>query len=147
MRRRFIAVGIAAVMLGLCLPNKMIDTLGRVVPISKVYTVSKADDDDEDYWYYMEAPEFEEVRHLSDRTMLTLVWKNVDVATGYQIQYTQNGKYTKSRTIDTDTNRSATIRGLKEGKDCKIRIRAVNDEYDIKNYSDWTEIKVRTTRR
>lgn len=136
MIKKCIAVGIAAVTLGLCLPNKVF------ADIEDEYY----EDDDDDYWYYMDAPEFEEVRHLSDRTMITLVWKNVDIATGYQIQFTQDGKYTKSKTIETDTNRSATIKGLKKGKDCLIRIRAVNDEYDIKNYSDWTEIKVRTTR-
>lgn len=138
MRRRLIAAAAVSAAIVFCVPPGL---------TAYAYNYDyEEDDDEEDYDFYMDPPTMEQVRHLSDRSQITLVWKSIDDATGYQIQYTQKGKYTKANTINTNENRSATIRGLKKGKDCRIRIRACNDEYGIKTYSDWTEIKVKTTR-
>lgn len=88
------------------------------------------------------------------RKKATVKWKKVSGATGYQIQYATNSKFTKNKktiTVNKNKTTSKTISKLKAKKKYYVRIRAyktikVNGK-NTKIYSSWSKAKSVTTKK
>ena len=74
----------------------------------------------------------------------TLKWKKNTKASGYQIQYSTNNKFsngTKTKKISDASTVSATISKLAKGTTYYIRIRAYKTVSDKTYYSGWSSVK------
>ena len=81
---------------------------------------------------------------------LTVKWKKVSVATGYEIQYALNSKFTKSKKtvkITKAATVSKKITKLKAKKKYYIRIRAYKVVSGKTYYSAWCKTKTVTTKK
>jgi thiamine biosynthesis protein ThiC len=73
-----------------------------------------------------------------------VTWKKVSDATGYQIQYARNGKFTKSlKTINIkkNTTTSKKIAKLTRGKKYYVRVRAYRKTSKATYYGAWSRTK------
>lgn len=69
-------------------------------------------------------------------------WKKISGASGYQIQFATNRKFTKNKKSYSTTNTSYTMRKLKSKKTYNVRIRAYTlADNNKKCYSAWSKIK------
>ena len=77
-------------------------------------------------------------------------WKKVSVATGYEVQYALNKKFTKSRKT-VKINKMATISKkvtkLKAKKKYYVRVRAYKTVKGKKYYSAWSKVKTVQTKK
>lgn len=71
---------------------------------------------------------------------VTLSWKKVSCAKGYQIQYAINKKFKKKKSKMTSKT-STTIRKLKKKKTYYFRIRAYKLDDNKKVYGKWSKVK------
>ena len=69
--------------------------------------------------------------------------------TGYQIQYSldRNFKKSKTKTIKKSTQTSLTIKGLKAKKEYYVRVRTYKAKGNKKFYSSWSTIKSIKTKK
>lgn len=74
---------------------------------------------------------------------LTVKWSIRSAATGYQIQYADNSKFTgkKTLTVKDAATLQKTISGLKKGKTCYVRMRAYKKVNATNLYTDWSAVK------
>lgn len=82
-------------------------------------------------------------------TQYKLTWNSNAAATGYQIQYAQNGMFVgaKKATVKSGKTTSYTVKKLQKKKGYHARIRAYKSVGNIIYYSDWSAAKtVRSTR-
>lgn len=79
------------------------------------------------------------VKNKNGRT-LSLSWKKVKGARGYQIQYADNKKYKKKKSKQTKKTKY-TIKKLKKKKTYYIRVRAYKLDGGKKVYSKWSKVK------
>ncbi|MCR5544298.1 MAG: DUF6273 domain-containing protein [Eubacterium sp.] len=76
------------------------------------------------------------------KNRLTLKWKKIKDAKGYQVQYALNKKFTKSKKTKTTTKISYTIKKLKKKKTYYVRVRAyTKDSSGKKVYGKWSKVK------
>ena len=71
---------------------------------------------------------------------VTLSWKKVTGAKGYQIQYALNKKFKKKKNIQTKKTKY-TIKKLKKKKTYYIRVRAYKMNGKKKVYGKWSTVK------
>ena len=79
----------------------------------------------------------------------TVKWKKISAATGYQVQYALNGKFTKSKKtvkITKATTVSKKIKKLKAKKKYYVRVRTYVTENGTKYYSAWSKYKTVKTK-
>lgn len=79
----------------------------------------------------------------SSKKRITVNWKKVKGAKGYQIQCGENKKFTKSRTrtIKNSKARSTVFKSLKKNKKYYVRVRAYKIDYnDKKVYGKWSKV-------
>ena len=79
----------------------------------------------------------------------TAKWKKVSAATGYQIQYALNSKFTKSKKTVKITKAATTskkITKLEAKKKYYVRIRAYKTVGEKTYYSEWGKSKTVTTK-
>ena len=73
---------------------------------------------------------------------LTLSWKKVSQASGYQIQYSQKSNFKNSRSVSVGAGTaSRTIQKLSRGKLYYVRIRTYKKVGSKKYYSAWSSVK------
>ena len=72
---------------------------------------------------------------------LTAKWKKVSDATGYQLQYALNKKFTKAKKSKTTKKTSLTLKKLKKKKTYFIRVRAYKLSDKKKVYGKWSAVK------
>lgn len=74
---------------------------------------------------------------------LTVKWSIRSAATGYQIQYADNSKFTgkKTLTVKDASTLQKTISGLKKGKTCYVRMRAYKRVNATNLFTDWSAVK------
>lgn len=74
---------------------------------------------------------------------LTVKWSIRSAATGYQIQYADNSKFTgkKTLTVKDAATLQKTISGLKKGKTCYVRMRAYKRVNATNLFTDWSAVK------
>ena len=76
---------------------------------------------------------------------VTVKWKKVKGATGYQVKYARNKKFTKGKKVKTikDAKKaSLTIKKLKKNKTYFVKVRAYTIGKDGKKvYGDWSNVK------
>lgn len=81
-----------------------------------------------------------ELKAVSE-TSVSMSWTEVDTATGYNIEYTNNKDYfdvtSGTSSVQVDVGTTFTITGLETGHEYFFRVRAINDEGE----SPYTEIK------
>lgn len=76
------------------------------------------------------------------KRIITVKYKNVSGATGFQIRYRQSGK--KSWTVKTYTSKKTvtkTLKFLKKGKNYNVQVRALVKKGSQKAYSKWSNVK------
>lgn len=75
-------------------------------------------------------------------TSIKVSWKKSSVATGYQIQYATNSKFSskKSVSITKQATVSKTIKSLKRGKTYYVRVRAYKTVNGTKYYGKWSSV-------
>ena len=85
-------------------------------------------------------PTLSSVKNLKGKKA-KIKWKKTKGATGYEVQYALNKKFTKSRKTKTLKSTSLTIKKLKK-KTYYVRVRAyTTNSSGIKVYSKWSKIK------
>lgn len=72
---------------------------------------------------------------------LQLKWKKKSGATGYQIQYALNKKFTKKKVTKTTKKTSLKIKKLKKKKTYYVRVRAYKQSGNVKKYDAWSKVK------
>ncbi|MCH5269064.1 MAG: fibronectin type III domain-containing protein [Lachnospiraceae bacterium] len=72
---------------------------------------------------------------------VTLSWKKVSGAKGYQFQYALNKKFTKSKKSKLTTKTKVTIKKLKKKKTYYFRVRAYKLNGKTKVYGKWSSVK------
>ena len=75
---------------------------------------------------------------------LTINWKKISKATGYQVQVATNKKFTKNKksvTISKNKTISKTIKKLKSKKRYYVRVRTYRKVAGKKVYSKWSSVK------
>jgi len=76
---------------------------------------------------------------------MTVTWKKVSGASGYELQYSTTKKFTKSKTktvkVKKGTTTSKTIKKLKKGKKYYVRVRAYKTVKGKKYYGKYSAIK------
>ena len=76
------------------------------------------------------------------RGLLTLSWKKVSQASGYQIQYSQKSNFKNSRSVSVGAGTATkTIQKLSRGKVYYVRIRSFRKVGSKKYYSGWSSVK------
>lgn len=88
------------------------------------------------------------VKSNAKKTM-TVKWKKVSKATGYQIQYTTDKNFTKkvtTKTIKSQSKTSAKIEKLSKGKKYYVRMRSYKTVNGKKYYSAWSKVKTVTSK-
>ena len=81
---------------------------------------------------------------------MTVQWKKVSPATGYQIQYTTDSKFKKSVktiTIKSVKTTSNTIARLTKKKKYYVRVRTYRTVCKKNFYSDWSKTKAVTIKK
>lgn len=81
----------------------------------------------------------------SGKKAIRVSWKRDKLATGYQVQYATNSKFTKGKkteTIKKNKTISYTIKKLKSKKKYYVRIRAYKVVKGEMYYSDWSGVKI-----
>ena len=77
----------------------------------------------------------------SGKKKLTLKYKKISGATGYQIQYSTNKKFKKGNKSANTTKLSKTIKKLKSKKKYFVRVRTYRTVSGKKVYSSWSKVK------
>ena len=74
---------------------------------------------------------------------VTLTWRNVAKATGYEIYYStkKNGIYTRLKTVSKSSGRKYVDSGLASGERYYYTIRAYRTANGVKTYSNYNTIK------
>lgn len=71
---------------------------------------------------------------------ITVKWKKVSKAKGYQIAYSQNSEFKTQKTVKI-TGTSKTISGLSKGKKYYVRVRAYKKSGKTTKYGKWSSTK------
>lgn len=71
---------------------------------------------------------------------VTLSWKKVNGATGYQIQYAANTAFAKKKLKSTKKTK-LVIKNLKKKKTYSFRVRAYKVSNNVKVYGNWSKVK------
>lgn len=71
---------------------------------------------------------------------ITIKWKKVSKAKGYQIAYSQNSEFKTQKTVKI-TGTSKTISGLSKGKKYYVRVRAYKKSGKTTKYGKWSSTK------
>ena len=129
---------------------------GQIVKLSdnKVYSFTKYEADINGKTYYGAYSDELETTTSTDKTKisnlkgakkkLTLNWKKISKATGYQIQVATDKKFTKNKksvTISKSGTISTTIKKLKSKKKYYVRVRTYRKVGGKKVYSSWSSVK------
>jgi hypothetical protein len=73
---------------------------------------------------------------------LQVKWKKVSNVKGYEVQYAYDSKFTKNRKTKKVQTNSVTLKKLKKGKICYVRVRPYRqDASGNKIYGDWSKAK------
>ena len=72
---------------------------------------------------------------------VSLSWKKVSGAKGYQLQYAQNKKFTKKKKSEFTTKTKVTVKKLKKKKTYYFRARAYKLNGKKKVYGKWSKVK------
>jgi hypothetical protein len=73
---------------------------------------------------------------------LTVKWKKISDAKGYEVQYALNSKFTKSKKTKTLTKTTLTVKKLKKKKTYYVRVRAyTTDASGNKVFGEWSKAK------
>ena len=78
---------------------------------------------------------------------LKVKWKKVSSATGYQIMYSTDKKFKKSKntiTIKKKSQGKITLKKLKKGKKYYVKVRAYNKSGNQVLYGKWSKVKSKT---
>lgn len=76
-----------------------------------------------------------------NKKQITVKWKNLSKADGYQIQYALNKKFQKAKVKNVKKVSKAVIKKLKSGKKYYVRIRAYTKTNGKKAYSKYSTVK------
>ena len=74
---------------------------------------------------------------------LTVTWKTVSGATGYEVQYSTSSKFknAKTATVSKGSSKKTTIKKLTKGKKYYVKVRAYKTVDGKKIYGAWSEVK------
>ncbi|MDD6212288.1 MAG: fibronectin type III domain-containing protein [Clostridiales bacterium] len=92
--------------------------------------------------YRISRPKISSLKNISSRKMV-LTWSKNSKATGYEIQYAANSKFTSAKSIKIKgyKNVSETIGSLSKGKTYYVRLRTWKKVDSKTYYSDWSPAK------
>lgn len=92
--------------------------------------------------YRISRPSISSMKNVSGRK-LTLTWKKNSKATGYEIQYATNSKFTSAKKVKIKDSKtvSTTLKSLTKNKNYYVRIRAVKTVDSKAYYSAWSAKK------
>ena len=76
----------------------------------------------------------------SKKKSVTLSWKKVNGATGYQVQYAANTAFAKKKLKSTKKNK-LVFKKLKKKKTYSFRVRAYKLGNNVKVYGSWSKVK------
>lgn len=84
----------------------------------------------------------------SKKYKVKIKYKKISNAIGYQIQYSTNKKFKKSKTKTKNTkNKSYTITKLKKNTKYYVRVRAYSKQFGYKVYGKWSNKKIVKTKK
>ncbi len=88
----------------------------------------------------LSTPEISKVNPGEEK--VTLVWKNIDNESGYEVYYStkKDSGFKKAATVKADV-RKATVENLESGKTYYFKVRAYKSINGEKTYSDWSAVK------
>lgn len=95
----------------------------------------------------VKAPKQAKIKSVKNKkkSSLTVKWKKVKGANGYQIKYARNKKFTKGKKvkdIKSGKKTSAVLKNLKKNKTYFVKVRAYKlDVNGKKVYGDWSKVK------
>lgn len=98
--------------------------------------------------YYLTTPAAPKLTNTATRR-LNISWAKNSKATGYQVQYATNSKFSGAKTV-TISNVSTikkTLTGLTKNKKYYVRVRSVKDVLGAKYYSPWGSVKSLTVKK
>ena len=92
---------------------------------------------------YVSRPAISSAKSKSSKKM-TVTWKNIKKASGYQIRYGLNKNLSKVKpvTVKGGSKKTKTISSLKKGKKYYVQVRAYRKVKGKNYYSDWSVRKV-----
>ncbi|MCM1272678.1 MAG: glycoside hydrolase family 9 protein [Clostridium sp.] len=92
---------------------------------------------------YVSRPTISSAKSKSSKKM-TVTWKKINKASGYQIRYSLNKNLSKAKTVTVKggSKKTKTISSLKKGKKYYVQIRAYRRVKGKNYYSDWSKKKV-----
>lgn len=99
---------------------------------------------DRHYISSIEGKKVKSFKANAGKKQLRLSWSKMTAATGYEIQYATNSKFTKNTktvTVKKNTTVSKTVKDLKSGKKYFVRIRAYQTVNGVNYYGSWSEAK------
>ncbi len=89
-------------------------------------------------------PKLKSVKKGSGKS-LNVTWSRVSGASGYQILYSTNANFKKSGTKSTLVKKGTTVKkslkSLKKGKCCYVKVRAYKQAKGMKVYGDYSSVK------
>lgn len=88
----------------------------------------------------LSSPKIKTLKNTGKKKM-TVLWKKVSGANGYQIRYKQSGKKEKTVTVKGGASTKKVISGLKKGKKYTVKVRAYKAVSGKRMYSGWSAKK------
>ena len=86
------------------------------------------------------------VKVTAKKKKLNVSWKKVSGATGYEIQYATNNKFTKNKKSVTVKKNKITIKKLKEKKKYFVKVRAYKLANGNKYFGNWSKVVKKKTK-
>ena len=80
------------------------------------------------------------VKLTAKKKKLNVSWKKVSGATGYEVMYATNNKFTKNKKTVKVKKNKVTIKRLKSKKKYYVRVRAYKKANDGTNYGKWSKV-------
>ncbi len=80
------------------------------------------------------------VKLIAKKKKLNVKWKKVSGATGYEVMYATNNKFTKNKKTVKVKKNKVTLKRLKSKKKYYVKVRAYKKANGGTNYGKWSKV-------